>query len=67
MTLKASMQDRCQVTCWGCAAAVQLWGAELTFWTTPFKASFNHHHSLESLYNMFSALMALELAITGNG
>ena len=51
----------------GDAEAVQLWRTELTFWTTPFKASFNHHHSLESLYNMFSALMALELAFTGNG
>ena len=51
----------------GDTEVVQLWGTELTFWTTPFKASFNHHHNLESLYNMFSALMALELAITGNG
>ena len=30
----------------GDTEVVQLWGTELTFWTTPFKASFNHHHSL---------------------
>ena len=67
MALKASMRDLCQVMMWGRHRGGTVVGTELTFWTIPFKASFNHHHSLESLYNMFSALMALELALTGNG
>ena len=67
MTLKAGMRDQHQVTCWGWRRGGAVVGAKLTFWTTPFKASFNHHHSLERLYNMFSALMALDLALTGKG